>query len=166
MAEVRRNARGAVILDDRYAPLIITTFLGDANLELGQWFMEANRRVLVSQAALGRRVISIVDATHARKPTPEMRKFWADMSNGDGDSVRNASLANFIVVNNSLIRGAITAIAWLSPTLRALESFATMEEALDQALLRLSKAGIAAPKLRTPYALPDGGQKARAAFGA
>lgn len=166
MGEVRRNARGAVVLDDRYAPLVITTFLGETDLELGQWFTEANKKIFVSQAALGRRVVSISDATYARKPSPEMRRFWAETSNNAGDSMKQASLATFIVVNSALLRGAITAIGWLSPALRDLESFANIDDAVREGLARLIKAGLPVPKLNGPYELPESGQKARSAFGA
>lgn len=164
MSEVRRNARGAVILDDRYAPLVITTFLGETDLELGQWFTEAHKRLLVSHASLGRRIVSISDATLARKPSPEMRRFWAERTANSGDPMKGAALASFLVVSSPVLRGAITAIGWLNPALREIESFSTIDDAIRAALARLIQADLPVPKLSGPYQLPDTAQKARAAF--
>jgi len=164
MPEVRQNARGAIVIDDRYAPILITTFFGETNLELGKWFEEMNKKITLSQAAHGRRLISISDATAASKPSPEMRRFWADLSNNSSESMKNATLGTFIVIDNAVLRGAITAIGWLSPALRDLESFSTVDDAIREAMARLIKARLPLPQLAQPYQLPELAQAARTTF--
>lgn len=165
MPEVRQTARGAIVIDDRYAPIVISTFLGETDLELGHWYADTHKKVLLAHAAHGRRIVSISDASAAVKPTPEMRKFWADLSNNATEGMRGANLATFLVVNSPILRGAITAIGWLSPSLRDLESFSTIDEALREAMVRLMKAGLPLPKMSGGYQLPELAQKARASFG-
>jgi hypothetical protein len=165
MPEVRQSARGAIVIDDRYAPLIITTFLGETDLVLGKWFEEAHKKIILNHGVQGRRVLSIADATLAVKPTPDMRRFWAELSDRTTPTMKEATLATFLVVSNPLIRGAITAISWMSPSLRDLESFATIDLAIREAFQRLARAGTPIVSLAEPYQLPDLAQKARAAFG-
>jgi hypothetical protein len=166
MPDLRQNSKGAVVIDDRYAPLIVASFMGETDLELGRWFVEANRKLLLQHAASGRRMLSICDATLATKPTPEMRRFWADFSNASTQTMKDATLATFIVVNSPLLRGAITAIGWLSPALRDLESFSTIDEAVRDGAARLARAGTPIPQLSGAYQLPELAVKARTALGA
>jgi len=164
MPEIQRAHRGAVVIDDRYAPIIITTFLGETNLELGHWFAETHKKILLSHAALGRRVVTINDATWAQKPSPEMRRFWAEMADRSSESMKAATLATFLVVNSPLLRGAITAIGWLTPALRDLESYASVDDAIREGMARLLRADLPTPKLTGSYQLPETAQKARSAF--
>jgi hypothetical protein len=147
MPEIRQSAKGAVVVDDRYSPLIVTTFLGETDLTLGKWFEEVHRRLILSQGVQGRRVLSIIDATRSIRPTPDMRRFWAEMSERTTPSMKEATLATFLVVDNALLRGAITAISWMSPSLRDLESFANIEAAMNEAFQRLARAGTPVAKL-------------------
>jgi len=164
MPEVRQSTKGAVVVDDRYAPLIIVTFLGETDLTLAKWFEDVHRRIILSHGVQGRRILSIADATRSVKPTPELRRFWAEMSERTTPAMKEATLATFLVVNSALIRGAITAISWMSPSLRDLESFATIDVAMNEAFQRLARAGTPVQKLSSPYQLPELAQKVHAAF--
>jgi hypothetical protein len=164
MPEIRQSTRGAIVIDDRYTPLIITTFFGETDLALGRWFEDVHKKLLLSHGAQGRRILSIADATMAVKPTPDMRRFWAELSDRSTPTMKEATLATFLVVNSALIRGAITAISWMSPSLRDLESFGTVDEAIREAFQRLARAGTPIVKLSVPYQLPELAHKARAAF--
>jgi hypothetical protein len=166
MPDIRQNARGAVVIDDRYAPLIVATFMGETDLELGRWFVAANKKILLQHAAAGRRLVSICDATLATKPTPEMRRFWADFSNSTTQTMKDATLATFLVVNSPLLRGAITAIGWLSPALRDLESFSTIDDAVREGASRLARASTPIPPLTGPYQMPEVALEARSVLGA
>ena len=166
MPEVRQTARGAIVIDDRHAPLVITTFMGETDLSLGKWFEEMHTKIILNHGAKGRRVLSIADATLAVKPTPDMRRFWAELSDRATPTMKEATLATFLVVNSALLRGAITAISWMSPSLRDLESFATIDEAIREGSVRLARAMTPIPQLSVPYRLPEVGATARANFGA
>jgi len=164
MPEIQRAHRGAVVIDDRYSPIIITTFLGETNLELGHWFAEAHKKIILSHAALGRRVVTINDATWAQKPSPEMRRFWAGMAEQSSESMKGATLATFLVVNSPILRGAITAIGWLTPALRDLESYSSVDDAIREGVARLQRADLPTPQLGGVYQLPEAALKARAAL--
>src|SRR6478735_439613 len=166
MPDLRKNAKGAVVIDDRYSPLVIATFMGETDLELGRWFADLNKKIVLQHAASGRRMVSICDATLATKPTPDMRRFWAEFSNSTTQTIKDATLATFLVMTSPLLRGAITAIGWLSPALRELESFSTLDEAVREAKVRLAHAGTPIAQLVGSYELPELGVKARSALGA
>jgi len=73
------------------------------------------------------------------------------------EETKRAMLGTFVVVQSAVLRGAMTAIGWLSEGARAIETFKTVEEAIAEAKRRLGGAGITvAPPV--PYRLPVSGE--------
>jgi len=141
---------GSVVIDDRFAPLLVSTFVGEVDLPLGQWYEETSYRLILREAARGRRVVNIHDASRSTKASPEMRKFWADMKKRTPPGVDTAVLANVIVITSAVMRGVITAVGWMNPEVAALKTFPSLDAALTDALRTLAQAG-------TPVSLPAGG---------
>jgi hypothetical protein len=150
MPEFRAGSTGSVVIDDRYAPLIVATFVGEVDLPLGQWYEETSYRIILREAARGRRVVNIHDASRSTKAGPDMRKFWADMKRRTPPGVEAAVLANLLVITSAVMRGVITAVGWMNPEVAALKTFPSLDAALAEAGRLLVQAG-------TPFTLPAGG---------
>jgi hypothetical protein len=155
MPDAKSFKTGAIVCDDRYGPLLVTTFIGVIDLEAARWFEEVHTRAILRQVALGRRVVSVNDSTQTGSPTPELRKFWSEMAERTSPTVLTAMLGTFVVLDSALMRGALTAISWLSPVLRDIESFATLPLALKAGTERLAAAGTPVPLSPTLYARPQ-----------
>jgi len=150
MPELKDGALGRVIIDDRYAPLIVSSFIGEVDLPLGEWYEETSHRLIRAQGKLGRRVVGIHDASQAGRSSPEMRKFWADMSRRAPKDIQSIVLSNLIVISSPMMRGVLTAVGWLNPEVAQLRIFPSLAAAIDDARQQLDKAG-------TPISLPAGG---------
>lgn len=155
MVEVKEGTTGAVVIDDRYAPLVVSSFIGDVDLSLGTWYEQITQRLISSQFSQGRRVVNIHDASLATRTSAEMRKFWAEMSARNEATMQTKTLANLIVVTNPILRGVITAVSWLNPKVAKLQVFSSLDAAVKTALGLLESAG-------TPVALPHGGYQLHA----
>lgn len=147
-----------IVIDDRYLPFLIATFYGKTDVVAGQWHLGAQNEIVLNAAKNGHRVISISDATHAERPDPDARKFWADSTRNEPSAVRDATLARFIVVDSAVIRGAITAIGWLNPEIRNIKTFATVSAAIEEGMRYLKQDGQSPPALDPrSYRVPDAG---------
>jgi hypothetical protein len=152
MVEINEGTQGTIVVDDRYAPLIVSTFLGEVDLSQGLWYERIVLGVITREATGGRRVVSVHDASRATRTTAEMRQFWADMSARNAATMESRTLANLVVVTNPLMRGVITAVGWMNPKVASLKIFPTLDAATTDALRLLREAG-------TPAALPPGGYR-------
>ncbi len=150
MVEAKEGPTGAVVIDDRYAPLVVSSFVGDVDLPLGTWYEQVTQKIILNQFLEGRRVVNVHDASRSTRTSPEMRKFWADMSARNAATMESRTLGNLIVVSNPLIRGVLTAVGWLNPQVAKLKVFSSLEAAVSEAVEMLDGAG-------TPVALPPGG---------
>jgi hypothetical protein len=156
MIERNEGAKGAIIVDARYLPLIVSSFVGEVELAQGLWYEEVVQRLIWAEAQRGRRSLNVHDAVRATRTSPEMRKFWADMSARNTATMEARMAGNFIVVASPLLRGVITAVGWLNPKVAKLKVFGNLDTAVSAAVLVLDGLG-------TPVALPAEGYRSAVA---
>lgn len=159
MVEIRRFPGGFLVLDDRYAPLLVSTFVGKADLESTKWYSGVYTATVRREASKGRKVISINDASRAERPTADARKGWAEMADRSPVDVQNAVIASYVVLDNPLLRGAVTAIGWMTDKVRGLESFKTVDQAIEAAVARLAKEGHTVSLAPNGYRLPAAAER-------
>ncbi|HTQ07575.1 MAG TPA: hypothetical protein VMI54_27150 [Polyangiaceae bacterium] len=152
MVEVSEGAKGSVIVDDRYSPLVVSTFTGEVELEQGRWYERVILEIIARSVSEGRRVASVHDTSGVTRTTAEMRQFWAEMSSRNGNTLESRTLANLVVVTNPLMRGVLTAVGWMNPKVASLRLFPSLDAAVTEALKLLRDAG-------TPVTLPAGGYR-------
>jgi hypothetical protein len=162
MALIHEGTDGVIVIDDRYAPVFISTFVGNTDPAGAKWFMKCQEELALRQVVLGRAVCTITDATRASSPSPEARRAWAETMRDQDRRVKDGSLPNVVVLSSALIRGALTAIGWLNPEIRDLKTVGTMTEALVLVRRAYEKAGKPVPALPNGYELPPEARKAAA----
>ena len=151
-----RLAEMEVIFDDRYFPLLISTWTGRADLEAAKWHQEHHRAAIDRAVSEGLRVVSISMATRTQRPTPEVRKYWADSMSKTPAAHRAATLATFVVMTSAMMRGVMTAIGWLNEEARSIKTYPTLSSAIREGLALLEAEGLECPAGLDPdaYALP------------
>ena len=118
---------------------------GKSGLDAAKWHNELQREELDALAAKGQKLISISDATQAERPSPEVRKYWAESLAETTPERDAATLATYVVINSAVMRGVMTAIGWLSERARAIKSVSSLSDAIRDALADLDAAGIPRP---------------------
>ncbi len=127
-----RDSQCEVIVDERYYPIMITTWIGNASKEAVDWFFVHNDRELARVIKEGQVHAMLTDACAASRPDATARSQIAAKTNEvkarypEADALRAVS---FVVLTNALIRGALTAVGWLVGGMDH-EYTSTMEEAL------------------------------------
>ncbi len=149
-----QGARGAVIIDDRYAPLVVSTFIGIVELPEGRWFEREVGNLIHQGFARGHRIVNIHDTTHVKKTPPEMRKFWAEMSKRNEASWDGKILDVPLVIASPLMRGVFTAVGWLNPKVAQLKVHSTVEKAISHSVQTLLAAGMKVEPPSQSYELP------------
>ena len=139
-----------VAFDERHAPIYITTFEGRLDLDAVVWHDTVATKAIQTALGQGRRVVHIVDARRVEVPHAQLRKHWAARLQ-ESVGTLESMLGNFVVIDSPLLRGALTAIDWLSHEGRRVEYFSTLADAVAVANLRLTAVG-SAP---TPFDAPN-----------
>jgi len=165
MPEFRQFSEMRVTFDDRYAPVIITLFKGRADLDTARWTTEVQRQATLDAMANGHKIVNISDATHAERPPPQVRRYWADTLKKAGPKALDGTLSSYVVIANPLMRGVMTAIGWLAEEVRMVRSVPTLSEAIRRGLEDLDAAGVPrpeglSPETYVPPSAPDTGADA------
>lgn len=151
---MKQSATGAVVIDDRYCPLIVSTFIGVVELALGQWFEQENVRLIQRERARGHRLIHVHDTTYIERTPPEMRKFWAEMGARNEAMAQQCVIETPLVVSSALMRGVLTAVGWLNPKIAKIPSYATIDQAIVASVAKLEAEKIRVTLPFKKYALP------------
>lgn len=92
--------------------------------------------------------VLVVDMTRGNAgATPKQRASMADwVKRNEGDLRARKQLAHVLVVNSAVVRGIITAVAWLKPPANPQYVTASMQDAIDYAMSTLRGAGVEVPR--------------------
>lgn len=134
--ETRVAAKTIAAVTARHLPLVLSTFRGELTLEAVQRHETEVNEILVGQLARKQPVVYIVDARGLSMPSALVRRHWANRIN-ESRSVLEALLGTFIVVDNAFLRGALTAIAWMTDAGNTLVYAASLQDAVLRANERL-----------------------------
>ncbi len=126
-----------------------------AGLEQGAWLEDLTLELARQEAGRGRNVICLYDTSHATRTRPEMRRFWSELSKRSGDEMRRLLLGTIVVITNPLMRGVMTAVAWLDPRVAQAEVRESMPRALERAKQILEGHGRGDELTISQYFTPD-----------
>ncbi|MCA9696955.1 MAG: hypothetical protein KC431_05485 [Myxococcales bacterium] len=114
------------IIDTRNLPLLIAAWGGVPTLKLVSEYFDAHKEVVEELAARGERCVMVTRSESAGRPPADVRQMITDRTAAIREVLNKAIVANAIVITNPLVRGAMTAIGWVDPSLRIpyLPSFA------------------------------------------
>ena len=94
---------------------------------------------------LGRRLYLIISAQGAHRPSVEVRKLQAEWMEENRELIARCSLGIGFVIDSSLVRGALTAIFWVSRPPVPYKVHSTLGDAIDCAVAVCREQGVALP---------------------
>jgi hypothetical protein len=153
---VWRDGKNSVVIDHRHAPVYITTWFGMGTEKIFRKFFQANRDVVESNVAAQRAFVVISDASDAERPPPAVRSRITEISQDSPDG-KPFMVGNYVVLESALVRGAFTAMQWLSRKKWPSVVVASPHDAIDRALADLARAGVSPPEGLSPrsYTRPE-----------
>ncbi len=142
--EVFEGTGGTVIADARYAPLYIATWYDQPAEDVIRPFFAWNLRI-VEQALRDGGYVLITDSTRSERPAPVERRLIAELTEAMPPEGTERCLGSYVVVDNPLIRGALTAMQWLGANPWNFISVKTCAEAIRRGLENMAEAGMPLP---------------------
>ncbi len=134
-----------IAMDDTYFPVIVATWVGAPT----ERSVRAYFKWLDEMLARARRdvtpLVNVTDAGPAKTPGPDVRRLISELTKQwEGTGADKHAVTAYVVVDNALIRGVLTALGWLHGDLHATH-VASCTEALEAALRDLARARKPAP---------------------
>lgn len=136
------------VVDLSRYPLVVSTWFGAPTTPLIDAY-EAWFQPFAEQCrSRGERIVILDDATHAGRPTPKVRARLAQI-----ETPIDILVDRVVVVRSAAIRGAITALSWMTGD--KLRTAKTVREGVADCLEILRQAGISADFDTDNYHRPD-----------
>jgi hypothetical protein len=125
---------------DRHLPVLLSTFRGELELNAVRHHDEQVSAIIAKSLEQRRPVVYVVDARGIAMPSAMVRRYWATQIN-ESRAVLDSMLGTFIILDNAIVRGALTAIVWMTDAAKRLSYVPTFEVALERANTLLSEQG-------------------------
>jgi hypothetical protein len=140
-----RDGDGAVIGDIRHFPVLIVTWFGEPTEHLVRRYFGWSDDVARHAIARGQRYVIISDNSRARRPPPTVRKIVSKLIDDGPAAATDCVIETFVVFESALVRGAVTAMQWLSMKDWNLRTAATVQLAVEGALKAVDDYGLPRP---------------------
>jgi hypothetical protein len=146
-----RDGEAGVVGDVRHFPVLIATWFGEPTERLVRHYFAWSDEVAREAYVRRERYVIVSDNVNAVRPSPRTRALIADLIDAGPAATTDRIIASFVVFDSALVRGAVTAMQWLSKKDWRLTTTATVQEAIAGALGVLAKHGLRRP----PGLLPE-----------
>ena len=128
--------------DESRLPLLVVTFVGEStDAEFDAYLARMTQMV-----RRGSRYGVLFDARAAARPTPRQRQKQADWMKEYAPSLRANNAGIAFVIESAVVRGALTAILWLSPMPTSHNVVATVAQAEEWLAQLLANEGLSFPR--------------------
>jgi hypothetical protein len=132
------DGNSQLLLVEELAPIFIATWIGPATLPLVAVFQEWTEARVDEAVAAGHPAFLISDASAAGLPSAAVRRAFAEQK-------LDAATRSYVVITNKVMRGAMTAVAWLMGEELDVVTCRTLADALAQASEATRSCGLTPP---------------------
>jgi hypothetical protein len=134
-----------IAMDDTYFPVLVATWMGAPTEKSVRAYFQWLGEMLARARREGTPLVNVTDAGPAKTPGPDVRRLISELTKAwEATGADAKAVTAYVVVDNALIRGVLTALGWLHGDLHVTH-VSTCAEALDGALLALARARKPAP---------------------
>ncbi len=148
------DGSSAIVLDDRLGSLLVATSFGVTTEKLTRQTFEWLHTFAAATLARKARYVTVIDARAAERPNASVRGLISTLTDELRAAAPGVELASLFVAESALIRGALTAIMWVSRSSWRPILVSSCDEALQRGVQILRDAGIEAPQLPARYSPP------------
>ena len=137
-----------VVLDPSRYPIVITDWVGVPTTQLVDRYFEIYVALLQDIDRVGGRCVLITTADRAGRPPADVRKRIGDRTIEHRELISRLVVGNAVVSSNPLIRGAMTAISWMDPSM-SVPFLSSLDEGFAYARRALADHGVDLPAIVT-----------------
>jgi len=138
------HSRGAIVVDDRWFPILIGTWFGESVSSSLDVFYRFYDEQLDRAAAEGIDMVLVTDALDVLRPSSEIRERFARETALREPRIQRHVLGSIVATRGGVVQAVV---AWLVHRRRGLwiASVRDMPAALERALAKLDQAGVPRP---------------------
>lgn len=142
----------AVTMDDRWFPVLISTWWGETQVtQVDAYYAWMDRQVARAQAE-GSKLVLVADARGVTRSSSVSRRHSAQQTDAREETLRERVLGTCVVVRGAFLLGIIAAFVGVLRRGVRVSSFGEPAAALERALVKLDQAGIPRPPGLDPHA--------------
>jgi hypothetical protein len=112
-----KSDRGALVMDVRHPPIVIATWFGKASIDTVEAFFHVSMAAYREAIARGTPHVLITDTVDSDMPDAAIRAHIAELTKAQNETLAataDLNYGSYVVISNPIIRGALTAIGWLT----------------------------------------------------
>src|SRR5690242_9647371 len=140
-ATVLKHEGASVVVDDSWPGIVFASWFGEASVTLVDHYYDCHESVLARARGARTKFVLVTDTFGAGRPSPAARKRIADRFAALGPDAKDITVATYIIIENALLRGVVTALAWLDPRLESSVTVASPAAAIEGATAVLKTQG-------------------------
>ena len=141
------DGAASIVVDDRAWPIVIATWFGSPTVALVDRYFEHHDTVLARARAARERIVLVTDTSATDGASASVRRRVVERTQAQPPDAAQLTLKSYVVLDSTIIRGVVTALAWVYPALGQSDNVATLAIALESALADLRAAGVTPPSL-------------------
>ncbi|MBV1858878.1 MAG: hypothetical protein KUG77_10730 [Nannocystaceae bacterium] len=135
------DGEASAVLSTGQLPILLATWSGSLTSTLVDRYFDAHYATLRALDREGRRCVLLTLGLAAARPSPVVRGRITERMGDDRDLLDRVIVSNAVVVESTIVRGAMIAMGWVDESLRV-PMFATEEEAFAWAHVQCDQYGL------------------------
>jgi hypothetical protein len=137
----------AIVIDERAWPFVTGTWFGSATESVvTAYFARADAQIERAKAA-GQRLAMLTDTYATKPPSATVRRRIGELSREQSARSQPHVLASCTVIENTLIRGVLTALAWFDPSMANTKVVGSFDVAVSECVEAMRAAGLTPPRV-------------------
>ncbi len=150
-----RSSDGTISADDRSFPVVVCTLEGELDPRLVDDLFDWIDRLVREASARGARYVMVFDAATVHRPSPAVRGRISKRVDALPPVWLELNISALMIIENPLVRGALTALSWITRAKLSVTYVASIPAAFAHARKDLARAGIQAPDSLDGYQRPS-----------
>jgi hypothetical protein len=126
------RTRAMMLVEAKFYPYIVISFRGTGHAE-AEYRAMFEAAEAAARRALRERTKCVCISISSGSMSAAERKLVARLIEESPKDLQHAAIGTFVVVQNALFRGIITALRWVAPTLTTLEPVSSVDFAMNRA---------------------------------
>lgn len=141
------DGAASVVVDDGAWPIVVATWFGEPTVPLVDRYFEHHDGLLERARSAQQRIVLVTDTFATERASASVRRRIVERTQAQPRDAAQLTLKSYVVLDSAIMRGVVTALAWVYPALGQSENVGALSTALERAMGDLRAAGVTPPSI-------------------
>jgi hypothetical protein len=142
------DGEASIVFDESWEPVYIATWFGSATEKMIRFYFDWVGGIVTWRLRANEPFVIVTDGIDAARPSPAVRRLVTELTDALPEFER-VDAGSYLVHSSALVRGAVTAMQWVSKRRYKAQPVSSCAEALRRGYGDLERASVR-PPARTP----------------